>query len=81
LKELEARRDAGASPDEIADAFPPDLLHQIGYYGPADRAASEFRRVAEGLDVAVVRIVGSRPGMEAARAVMEACRPELVAVA
>jgi hypothetical protein len=26
-------RQQGATPDEIADAFPPELLKRVGYYG------------------------------------------------
>jgi alkanesulfonate monooxygenase SsuD/methylene tetrahydromethanopterin reductase-like flavin-dependent oxidoreductase (luciferase family) len=78
LTELEERRDRGASEAEIADAFPVELLRLVGYYGRPDGAAAAFRRLAEGLDVAVVRVVQARPGVEAVRAVMRACRPELV---
>lgn len=77
LTELEERRDRGASQDELVEAFPRDLLKKVGYYGPAAGAATAFRQLARGLDVAIVRVVGSRPGPEAALATMEACRPEL----
>jgi alkanesulfonate monooxygenase SsuD/methylene tetrahydromethanopterin reductase-like flavin-dependent oxidoreductase (luciferase family) len=77
LTELEARRDRGASEAELVDAFPRDLLRRVGYYGPADGAAAEFRRLAEGLDVAIVRVVASRPGPDAVVATMRAFRPEL----
>lgn len=78
LTELEARRDRGASEEELADAFPPDLLRLVGYYGPADGAAAAFRELAEGLDVAIVRVVPARPGVEAVAAVLRACRPDLI---
>lgn len=78
LSELEARRERGAPLDEIIDAFPRELLRLVGYYGRADGAAAAFRRLAAGLDVAIVRVVPARPGRDAIRAVMEACRPELV---
>ena len=78
LTELEARREHGAPQDEIVEAFPRDLLKLVGYYGSAAGAAVAFRRLAEGLDIAVVRVVPSRPGPEAVEAVMRACRPELV---
>ncbi len=79
LSDLEARRDRGASEEEIIDAFPRDLLRKIGYYGPAAGAAAAFREVARGLDVAIVRVVPTRPGPDAALATMRACRPELTA--
>ena len=78
LAELDEMRKRGASHDEVADAFPPELLKTVGYYGPAGGAAAAFGRLAEGLDIAVVRVVAARPGIESTRAAMEACRPELV---
>ncbi|HZU76790.1 MAG TPA: LLM class flavin-dependent oxidoreductase, partial [Dehalococcoidia bacterium] len=75
LEALEAKRDAGASMDELADAAPDDLLLAVGYYGKPEGAGAAFRRVAEGLDIAVVRVVPARPGIESVRAVMQACRP------
>ena len=79
LAELDEMRKRGASNDEVADAFPPRLLKTVGYYGPAGGAAAAFGRLAGGLDTAVVRVVAARPGIESTRAVMEACKPELVA--
>ncbi len=79
LNDLEARRDRGASEAELIDAFPRDLLRKVGYYGPASDAAAAFRELARGLDVAIVRVVPSRPGPEAAIATMRACRPALTA--
>jgi alkanesulfonate monooxygenase SsuD/methylene tetrahydromethanopterin reductase-like flavin-dependent oxidoreductase (luciferase family) len=75
LTELEDRRDRGASQDELIATFPDELATQVGYFGPASGAAAVFRRLAEGLDTAIVRVVAARPGQEAIRAVMEACRP------
>ncbi len=78
LAELEARRDKGASPAELIEQMPRALLLKVGYYGAPAGAAAAFRRLAEGLDVAIVRVVAARPGLESIRAVMQACRPELV---
>lgn len=78
LASLDGMRQRGASAEEIADAFPPELLRQVGYYGPASGAAEAFRRLAQGLDVAIVRVVAARPGVESVRAVMRACQPSLV---
>ncbi len=75
LAELDDMRRAGSSADEVADAFPPALLRTVGYYGSAANAAAEFRRLAEGLDIAIVRVVAARPGIDSVRAVMEACMP------
>jgi len=74
---LEERRARGASQSEIIDAFPRALLKQVGYYGPAAGAAAAFKRLAQGLDLAIVRVVASRPGPEAVLTTMQACRPEL----
>ena len=81
LSDLEARRDRGASQEELIERFPDDLLRMVGYYGPAAGAAAAFARLARGLDTAIVRVVPARPGMAAVLAVLEACRPELVRAA
>jgi alkanesulfonate monooxygenase SsuD/methylene tetrahydromethanopterin reductase-like flavin-dependent oxidoreductase (luciferase family) len=75
LTELEDRRDRGASDDELVEAFPVDLALQVGYFGPASGAAAAFRKLAEGLDTAIVRVVAARPGLDSIKAVMEACQP------
>ena len=64
LTELEDRRDRGASDEELIDAFPIELAELVGYFGPASGAATAFRRLAEGLDTAIVRVVAARPGLE-----------------
>lgn len=78
LTELETRREQGASDADLIEAFPRDLLQAVGYYGPPAGAAAAFARLAQGLDVAVVRVVRARPGIESVRAVMQACAPALV---
>ena len=78
LAELDRMRQSGASREEVVDAFPSDLLQRIGYYGPAKGAAEALRRLAESLDVAIVRVVAARPGVDSVRAAMEACQPALV---
>ena len=78
LAELDRMRQRGAAPDEVADAFPPELLKRVGYYGTPEQAAAAFRRLAAGLDVAIVRVIAARPGMASVLAALRACRPELV---
>lgn len=78
LTDLEERRARGASEDEIVEAFPRELLRLVGYYGAPAGAASAFRRLATGLDTAIVRVVPARPGPAAVSAVLQACRPALV---
>ena len=75
LAELDRMRERGASRDEVADAFSPELLLSVGYYGPAAGAAEAFGRLSEGLDTAIVRVVAARPGVESVLATMRACRP------
>jgi alkanesulfonate monooxygenase SsuD/methylene tetrahydromethanopterin reductase-like flavin-dependent oxidoreductase (luciferase family) len=76
LIDLEARRDAGAKPDELAERFPADLLLKVGYFGKAAGAAAAFQRLAQGLDTAIVRVVPARAGADSVRAVMQACAPK-----
>ena len=66
LSELEERRDRGATLEELYDAMPVELARQVGYFGPAAGAAAAFRRLSEGLDVALVRVVPARPTLESA---------------
>lgn len=75
LLKLDQLRAQKVSPDQLADAFPEDLLNRIGYYGPAKGAAAAFKRLAQGLDTAIVRVVVARPGEAAIRACMRACAP------
>ena len=75
-------RDRGAKSDfdllgamvYYIDAFPERMLRGLGYFGPATGAAEAVRRQVAGADTAVVRVVPARPGIEAIRAVLAACR-------
>lgn len=78
LAKIDELRANKAPMDEVLDAFPEKLLRHVGYYGPAAGAAEAFSKLAEGLDCAIVRVVNARPGIDATRAVMEACQPALV---
>ena len=76
LTDLETRRDRGTTEDELARLFPAELLRRVGYWGPADGARSAFLRLAQGLDIAVVRpVAATRNDVNAVRAVMNACAP------
>ena len=81
LAELDTMRTQGASRDEVASAFPEDILLAVGYFGRADGAAAAFKRLAQGLDTAIVRVVASRPGLDSVRAVMESCAPAMIGAA
>ena len=79
LAELDRMRVDGASEEELVEAFPPELLHRVAYFGPPEGAAAAFAALAHGLDLAIVRVVAARPGLDAVRAAMEACRPDALA--
>jgi alkanesulfonate monooxygenase SsuD/methylene tetrahydromethanopterin reductase-like flavin-dependent oxidoreductase (luciferase family) len=81
LDELAGRRKAGASTDELVDAAPDELLTAVGYYGPADGAATAYAALSQGLDETVVRVLTARPGLEPVVATMEALRPAAVRAA
>lgn len=73
LDELEARQAKGAKEDELARSMPEAMLTAFGYAGPASGAAAAFRRMSEGLDVAIVRVLVARPGnVNGVRAAMRA---------
>lgn len=75
LAVLDRMRDSGASLDELCDAASDDLLLGVGYFGTPEGARDHFLKLAAGLDVALVRVVAARPGLDAVRAVMRACAP------
>jgi 5,10-methylenetetrahydromethanopterin reductase len=78
LADLESRRAKGVSEDELARIFPVTLLRSVGYWGRPEGAREAFLRLAEGLDIAVVRLVPARRNdLAAARLGMRACAPKL----
>ncbi len=81
LTELEARRDAGAARDELIDGLPAELLLRVGYFGRAEGAAAAFKRMAVGLDEAIVRVVTTRPSLDRTLTTLEACSPARLAAA
>jgi len=81
LTELEERRDKGAALPELVAAAPDDLLHAVGYYGPAASAPAAFARLSAGLDETIVRIITARPGLEPVREAMVALTPSLIRAA
>ncbi len=81
LARLDEMRKSGASNDEVADAFPAEILLSVGYFGRAEGAAAAFARLSEGLDTAIVRVVAARRGVESTLSVMRACSPEAIRAA
>ena len=77
LEELDARREGGASDAELGAAASDELLLGVAYFGTPEGAREHFLKLAEGLDIAVVRVVPARPGLDGVRAVMRACAPAL----
>jgi len=76
LTELEARRNAGTPVSELVDLVPAELLLKVGYFGKADGAPAAMRRLSEGLDEAMVRLITVRSGdLEANIAAIRACQP------
>ena len=75
LNELAARRDAGASTDELADHVPAELLQRVGHFGPANGAREAFLRLSTGLDLPIVRVVPVRRGLPAVVDVVRSLAP------
>jgi hypothetical protein len=76
LTELEARRESGTPLAELVDALPAELLLRVGYYGRADGAAAALKRLSQGLDEAMVRVITVRSGdLDACLATVNACQP------
>ncbi|MGB6455959.1 MAG: LLM class flavin-dependent oxidoreductase [Streptosporangiaceae bacterium] len=78
LTELEDRRDRGTPLPELVDAAPDELLHAVGYYGPAAGAPSAYARLSAGLDETVVRVITVRPGPEPVLVAMSALTPAAI---
>ncbi len=62
LARLDAMGAAGAGIDELAAAASPEMLRRVGGFGRPGEVGSAFQRLAEGLDVAIVRVVLPVPG-------------------
>ena len=76
LTQLEARRDAGEPLSSLVDSVPPDLLRRVGYFGRPAGAAEAMRRLSQGLDEAMVRLITVRSGdLEACFTAIKACQP------
>ena len=75
LTELEARRDGGEDTAQLARTVPDSLLRAVAAFGSAAVVREGFRRLAAGLDLAIVRVITARPGADAVRDAIVACRP------
>ena len=81
LRDLEARRDQGATMSQLVDAVPEQMLRAVGYYGPAAAAPAAFARLSTGLDEAIVRVITARPGLEPVVQAMAALTPTFIRAA
>ncbi len=75
LLELDEMRKKHATQEELIAAFPDALLDAVGVYATPSEAKAKFEVLAEGLDIAIVRVVNAQPGIDSTRAVMQACAP------
>jgi alkanesulfonate monooxygenase SsuD/methylene tetrahydromethanopterin reductase-like flavin-dependent oxidoreductase (luciferase family) len=81
LTELEDRRDRGESMKALVEATPDEMLTAVGYYGPAEGAATAYARLTPGLDETMVRVITARPGLDAVVSTMEALTPSKIRAA
>jgi alkanesulfonate monooxygenase SsuD/methylene tetrahydromethanopterin reductase-like flavin-dependent oxidoreductase (luciferase family) len=81
LRDLEDRRERGASMTELVDAAPDDLFAAVGYFGPAAAAAAAVARLSAGLDEAIVRVITARRGVEPVVEAMTALTPASIRAA
>lgn len=77
LTDLESRRDAGAPLTDLVDRLPAELLARVGYFGRASGAAEAVRRLSQGLEEPIVRLITVRSGdLDACLRAVRACRPD-----
>jgi len=81
LRELEARRDAGESIEQLCDSVPEELLTEVGYYGSASGAAARFAALSSGLDETIVRVVTATKTLDATLYAMDALTPDKIRAA
>jgi alkanesulfonate monooxygenase SsuD/methylene tetrahydromethanopterin reductase-like flavin-dependent oxidoreductase (luciferase family) len=78
LSDLERRKQAGATMDELLAATPDAMIEAVGYFGPAAGAPQAYARLTQGLDETMVRVVTARRGLESVVEAMEALTPKLI---
>lgn len=62
LAMLERAQASGATPGALAAAVPDRMIDAFGYAGDGTGARERFAALARGLDVAIVRVLSTRPG-------------------
>jgi alkanesulfonate monooxygenase SsuD/methylene tetrahydromethanopterin reductase-like flavin-dependent oxidoreductase (luciferase family) len=75
LRRLEEQRERGASLDDLISALPIELMSAVGYFGRPEGAPDAFRRLARGLDTAVLRMITTAPGPDKVALALESVQP------
>lgn len=76
LAMLERAQAGGSTPDALAAAVPDRMIDAFGYAGDGTGARERFAELAQGLDIAIVRVLSARPGDQTAvRRAIEALAP------
>lgn len=75
LGRLDDLRRDGADLHALVEAVSDEFLLATGYFGTPAGAREAFLSRAAGLDLAIVRVVAARRGIESVRATMRACAP------
>lgn len=75
LAEVRRMHQRRAPMADIAAAFPDEVLSALACYGDGATARAAFDRLKAGNDVAIVRIIAARPGLEGVVNAMEALAP------
>jgi alkanesulfonate monooxygenase SsuD/methylene tetrahydromethanopterin reductase-like flavin-dependent oxidoreductase (luciferase family) len=76
LAQLDRLKAQGLTRTDLIEAFPDRMLQGLGYFGRPEGAADAVRLFAAGADIAVVRLVPARSGVESLRAILDACAPD-----
>ncbi|GIW06659.1 MAG: 5,10-methylenetetrahydromethanopterin reductase [Dehalococcoidia bacterium] len=66
---------ASDDPTRAADSLPHDFVRSVSAWGTPSTAARRFAELAEGLDIAIARVIPARPGRDGVMAVLEALAP------
>lgn len=74
LRSLDKQWEAGALIGDLAEKVSEEFVGQVGYYGSAEGAAKALIDRIEGLDLAIVRVVGVRRGLEQVLTTLNACQ-------
>lgn len=77
LTRLETRREGGETLGSLAADVPSELVANVGAFGTPSGAAASFDRLARGLDLPIARVVAAGDPESGARAVIDACSPEV----